>query len=128
VVLAASLLAALSLASGCASRCEAVCERANACTVAQRSTDVDCVHYCGDVEAVNKRAVAAGQQSCDALFQEHLRCWERNPRQICSAEFTDCAESGQAWVDCMTPYCAAVAAAKTTDPNCAGGEPTLLPF
>jgi hypothetical protein len=128
VVLTAGLLAVMGLAAGCSSHCESVCGNANACEVSERSVDVDCPEFCSDVESFDSRARAAGQESCDASFQAHLDCWETHTSRICDAEFDGCAESGQAWVDCMTPYCEAVAAELRTDPNCIEGAPTLVPF
>jgi len=124
----AGLLAVMGLVTGCSSKCEAVCGEANACTVSQRAADVDCPEYCADVEKFNERAVEAGQESCDAAFQKHLACWESNSKSICDKEFSGCAEARTEFADCMTAYCAAVSAAKKTDPNCNGGVPLLAPF
>jgi hypothetical protein len=128
VVLTAGVLAVLGFASGCSSQCESVCGSANACEVNERGVDVDCPEFCSDVESFDSRVRAAGQESCDALFQAHLDCWDQNTAKICDAEFAGCAESGQAWVACMAPYCEAVAAELRTDPNCIEGAPTLVPF
>jgi hypothetical protein len=142
VVWTAGLLAVMGLVTGCSSKCEAVCGEANACTVKERGVDVDCPEYCADVEKFNERAVAAGQQSCDAAFQKHLDCWDSNSKSICDAEFSGCADAQKEFSDCMTAYCEAVAAAKATDPkatdpNCIFeedddgnliGYPALAPF
>ncbi|WP_224247806.1 hypothetical protein [Hyalangium gracile] len=128
VVLTAGLLAVMGLITGCSSKCDSVCGNANSCEVDERSVDVDCPEFCADVEDFNARAQAAEFESCDAQFQAHLDCWENNSSKICDAEFAGCAESAQAWVDCMTPYCEAVAAETKTDPNCSDGAPTLAPF
>jgi hypothetical protein len=128
VVLTVGVLAVMGLVTGCSSQCESICAEANACTVAERPADVDCPHFCADAEDFNGRATAAGQQSCAAQFEAHLSCWEKNTAQICSKEFDGCAEQAEAWVECMTPYCEAVATDKKTDPNCFEGEPTLTPF
>jgi len=123
------LLAVMVLATGCSSKCEAVCASANTCEVNERAADVECTPYCVDVEAFQQRAVAAGQPDCNAQFQAHLDCWAANSAQVCKVkEFTGCAEASKAWTDCLTPYCAALLAEKKTDPNCANGKPTLLPF
>jgi hypothetical protein len=127
-VLTVGLLAVMGLVTGCSSECESICSEANACTVAERPTDVDCPHYCADAEDFNGRSKAAGFESCATQFQAHLDCWEKNSAQICSKEFEGCDEAAQAWVDCMTPYCAQVNADKTTDPNCFRGRPSLVPF
>ncbi|MDY7225633.1 hypothetical protein [Hyalangium rubrum] len=119
----------MTLITGCSSKCEAVCSEANACGITERSTDVDCPEFCNDVEEFNSRAVAAGQQSCDAQFQAHLDCWESNSSQMCSTEFKGCEESGTAWTECMAAHCAAVAEDENaTDPNCFGADPALYPF
>ncbi|WP_224369727.1 hypothetical protein [Hyalangium versicolor] len=128
VVLTAGLLAVMGLVTGCSSKCEAVCGNANACDISERAVDVDCPEFCADVEDFNVRAKAADHESCDAQFQAHLDCWDKNSSNICNAEYEGCVESGQAWVDCMKPYCEAVAADKATDPNCSKGVPTLSPF
>ena len=128
VLLTAGLLAVMGLITGCSSKCESVCSNYNSCDISQRPTDVDCPSFCSDVDAFNSRAKAAGQESCDAQFQAHLDCWDKNSKQICSADFEGCNDANQAWVDCMTTYCAAVASAKQTDPNCSKGKPTLKPF
>ncbi len=128
VILAAGLLSVMGLITGCSSKCEAVCSDANACTVKERPTDVDCPEYCADVDSFNARAQDAGQKSCDAEFQKHLDCWQTNSKQICSAEFEGCAETSKAFVDCMAAYCAAIDEAKKTDPNCDSGEPLLPAF
>lgn len=128
VVLTAGLLAVMGLVTGCSSKCEAVCGEANACTVSERAVDVDCPEYCADVEKFNERAVAEGQQSCDAAFQKHLDCWESNSKSICDSEFSGCEEAQTEFIDCMTAYCGALIAADKSDPNCADGEPLLAPF
>ena len=128
VVWTAGLLAVMGLVTGCSSKCEAVCGEANACTVKERGVDVDCPEYCADVEKFNERAVAAGQQSCDAAFQKHLDCWDSNSKSICDAEFSGCADAQTEFLDCMTAYCASVAENEKLDPNCADGEPLLAPF
>jgi hypothetical protein len=128
VFLTAGLVAVVSLATGCSSKCESVCSDANACKVDERPVDVDCPEFCADVDSFNERAKAAGKDSCDAQFQAHLACWEQNSAKICDAKFEGCMEAAQAWTDCMTPYCEFVADENTTDPNCADGEPTLAPF
>jgi len=115
--------------AGCAtSRCETVCEKFNACALSERATDVECSPYCGDVESLQQRAESEGQESCDALWQEHLGCLESNSARICDTTFSDCSDKGKAWTNCMTSYCAAVASQKKTDPNCSAGKPTLTPF
>jgi hypothetical protein len=128
VVLTAGLLAVMGLVTGCSSKCESVCGNANSCELNERSVDVDCSEFCSDADAFNSRAKAADQDSCDTQLQAHLDCWENNSARICDAEFEGCAESGQAWVECMTPYCEAVAADEKADPNCSDGVPTLSPF
>ncbi len=138
VFLTAGLVAVVSLATGCSSKCESVCSDANACQVDERPVDVDCPEFCADVDNFNARAKAAGKDSCDAQFQAHLDCWEQNSAAICTkdpednnpnkAAYETCKEAGQAWTDCMTPYCEFVADEDTTDPNCVDGEPTLAPF
>lgn len=128
-VLTVGLLAVMSLVTGCSSQCEAVCSEANTCTVAQRATDVDCPEFCADAEKFDSRVKAAGFDSCATQFQAHLSCWEQNSAQICNVkEFTGCKEAQDAWVACMTPYCAQVNADKKTDPNCLKGKPSLVPF
>lgn len=128
-VLTVGVLAVMGLVTGCSSQCEAICAEANTCTVAQRANDVDCPHYCEDASTLfNKRAQEAGFESCASQFQAHLDCWEKNTKQLCTKEFEGCKEVGQAWVDCMTPYCAALNAEKKTDPNCFRGKPSLVPF
>jgi hypothetical protein len=123
------LLAVMGLTTGCSSKCEAVCATANTCEVNERPADVECTPYCADVEALQQRAVAANQPDCDSQFQAHLDCWAGATNdQVCSKEFTGCAEASKAWTDCLTPYCAAILAEKKTDPNCASGKPTLRPF
>jgi hypothetical protein len=124
----AGLLAVMGLVTGCSSQCESICAEANTCTVAERPTDVDCPYYCADAEAFSKRSQEAGHESCAAQFQAHLDCWDQNTSKICDKAFQGCAEAGQAWVDCMKPYCAAINAEKKTDPNCASGRPSLVPF
>lgn len=132
-VLTASLLAVLCLGSGCSSKCEAVCDEANACSVKERSVDVECTPFCADVEDFQARAKQAGQE-CTSQWEEHLNCWDAGSSSICqspddSEKSAECAEKAQAWVDCMKPYCEAVAEAEDGyDPNCDGGEPLLLPF
>jgi hypothetical protein len=128
VVLTMGLLSVLGFATGCSSQCESVCSEANTCTVAERPTDVDCPHYCEDAENFDSRLTAAGHESCSAQFQAHLDCWEQNSSQTCNKDFEGCDEAAQAWVTCMTPYCAALNAEKKTDPNCASGRPSLVPF
>ena len=142
VVLTAGLLSVMGLLTGCSSKCESVCSEANTCNVSERPVDVDCPEFCADVDDFNARAKAAGLDSCDAQFQAHLDCWEKNTAKICDVEFAGCAEAAQAWTDCMTPYCEAVAAEKATDPtktdpNCyfdedddgnPVGYPALSPF
>jgi hypothetical protein len=133
VVLTVGLLAVMGLVTGCSSKCESICAEANACSVKERATDVDCTHFCADAEDINERAKKAGSESCATQFEAHLSCWEKNTKQICSTDFTGCAESGEAWIACMTPYCEANAEAakddpKKADPNCDGGEPTLVYF
>jgi hypothetical protein len=128
VVLTAGLLAVVGFGTGCSSKCESICGEANSCTVAQRAADVDCPEFCADVDDFNARAKAAGSESCDAQFQAHLDCWDKNSSKICDKEYEGCVESGEAWVTCMTPYCEAVAAEEKTDPNCIDGEPALAPF
>lgn len=127
-VVLTAILMAIPLATGCASRCEAVCEKVNTCSLAERSTDVDCGPFCSDVESFQQRAVTEGQASCDEQWQAHLSCWENNSAQICDQSFADCKAKGQEWSDCMTAYCAAVASQSKTDPSCSKGKPTLLPF
>jgi hypothetical protein len=127
-VLAAMLLAVMGLTTGCSSKCEAVCASANVCDVSERPADVECTPYCADVDSLQQRAVAAGQPNCDTQFQAHLDCWANNSAQVCSKEFTGCAEAAKAWTDCLTPYCAAILAEKKTDPSCTSGRPTLRPF
>jgi hypothetical protein len=129
VVLTAFLPALLLLGSGCStSRCEAVCEKFNACALSERPTDVECSPYCSDVESLQLRAESEGQENCDPLWQEHLSCLDSNSAMICDTTFTDCADKAKAWTTCMTSYCAAVASQKKTDPNCSSGKPTLTPF
>ncbi|SEU10208.1 hypothetical protein [Stigmatella erecta] len=126
-VLTASLLAVLCLGSACSSsKCESVCEDANACEVNERPADVECTPYCEDVEAFQARAVQAGQEDCNGLFEAHLDCWESNSSQICSKEFTGCTEAATAWRNCMGTYCKTEAG--KTDVNCSGGNTRLLPF
>jgi hypothetical protein len=127
-VLTVGLLAVMGLVTGCSSQCEAVCGEANACTVAERATDVDCPEFCADAEEFDGRAKEAGFESCAAQFQAHLDCWEQNSAQICSTEFEGCDTASQEWVACMTPYCAQMSADKKSDPNCLSGKPTLVPF
>jgi hypothetical protein len=125
-VLTASLLAVLCLAGGCSSsKCESVCEDANECEVSERPADVECTPYCEDVESFQARAVEAGQD-CNALFEAHLDCWEKNASQICSAEFTGCAEAATAWRTCVGAYCKTDAG--KADVNCSSGNSTLRPF
>lgn len=120
-------LALLALTSGCAvTPCEQVCSAANTCTVTQRPTDVDCPEFCNDVDLQAKRAEAAGVSACRDEWNAHLKCWSSNLKQVCSTEFSDCAESGAAWTTCMNDYCALDSSAQ--DPSCLEGETTLAPF
>ena len=130
VILSAVSLAVLVIAGCGSNKCERVCLSANACTPAQRPVDYECVPFCADVQAVQGRAVAAGFESCDSLWQEHLTCWETNRAQICASDraSSDCAAKGTAWVNCMKPYCAAIASQMKTDPNCTGSTIALVPF
>jgi hypothetical protein len=131
VFLSMGLAAVMSLMTGCSSSdCESVCEEANACDLTERPTNVDCISYCEDVEAFNERAVAAGGQSCQAQFDAHIACWQTNEAQMCNTEFDGCAESGEAWTDCMAEHCVAVSEAGdgATDPNCFDTDPALYPF
>lgn len=127
-VLTVGLLAVMGLLTGCSSQCESICAEANACTVAERPTDVDCPEYCADIDEFHARASKAGQENCDKQFQAHLSCWEKNSAKICDKAFEGCEEAAAAWTACMMPYCEAILAEEGTDPNCAGGEPTLQPF
>ncbi len=133
VFLSMGLAAVMSLMTGCSSsKCETVCEEANACGLKERSTNVDCPRYCEDAEAFNQRAVKAGGESCNAQFQAHLDCWEKNNAQICKPvdEFDGCVESGEAWTECMAAHCLAVSESEdgATDPNCFDDTPALYPF
>ena len=119
----------MALGAGCreagSRSCNDVCDHANACTVAQRPADVECRQFCPDVEALNRRMQDNGFPSCQEQFDQHLACWEDNLSQICNPDFTDCADSGQAWTACMALYCET----NETDVNCKGdGTPALAPF
>jgi hypothetical protein len=131
VFLSMGLAAVMSLMTGCSSsKCESVCEEANSCEITERPTNVDCVEYCEDVESFNERAVAAGDESCQAQFDAHIACWESNKAQMCNTEFDGCVESGEAWTECMAAHCAANADSEDADPdpNCFGEDPALYPF
>jgi hypothetical protein len=95
--------------------------------------DVECDHYCPAVENMQARmqkAVndglwdpAGGSVTCAELFNEHISCWRANLGQVCNtADFTDCAASGEAWTACMEPYCEAQRVAgnvnTVAEPNC----------
>jgi hypothetical protein len=118
----------MGLATGCSSQCEAVCEDYNACSVKERATDLDCPHYCSDMETLQERAVQKGQENCDAKWKANLDCWEKNSAKICDEEFTDCSETALEWIGCMTAYCAEIKAAGATDQSCSDGMPTISPF
>ena len=134
----------LALATACGNsegddRCFRVCEAANACGVAERPEDVECDHFCADVEKMQGRMQGAGFSSCEAEYDQHLSCWMGSLRQICNPDV--CAETGTAWTKCMAPFCEANAAAvaekvegAVRDPNCnaptrrAPSTPALEPF
>lgn len=77
----------------------------------------------------------AGVGSCSAEYDAHLSCWMENLGEICAGSIP-CAESGAAWTECMTSFCAANAEAveafepgASPDPNCFDdGTPALAPF
>lgn len=127
VILGATALVVM-LTTSCASRCEAMCEKANACDITQRAVDYDCVSLCADVDAVQKRAVTAGQENCSTAFNAYLSCWESNQAQICDKQFTGCTEKAQAWTDCMKPYCASFPSTDTTERSCRNGAPAFVLF
>lgn len=127
VILGATALAVM-LTTSCASRCESLCEKSNACTITQRAFDYDCYSFCGEVDAMQKRAVKAEQANCNSEWSAYLSCWESNQAKICDKSFTDCQEKAQAWTTCMTPYCASLTSGDPSEPSCAGSKPVLVPF
>ena len=55
VFLSMSLAAVMSFMTACSSsKCESVCEEANACELTERPTNVDCPRFCEDAEAFNR--------------------------------------------------------------------------
>lgn len=116
----AVLFAALA---GCAptsgyTKCEQVCEAANACKLDQRPVDIDCPEFCGGARRINAAA------NCGAELEAHLNCWQGARANICDPMFTGCKESGDAWVACLTPFCRG----NMTEPACSSGRPALRPF
>lgn len=106
-------------------QCGQVCERANACNVKQRTTDVDCANYCPDSEKLSREVGCMDQRKA------HLDCWTQNSAQICKSdwvavnifpgraiapdEFTGCNDSAKAWFDCLNANCDAQ---KSTNVQC----------
>lgn len=129
-VVLTTLLMAMAPVLGCAtSECEAVCEQANTCGIKERPAKVDCPEYCADVARFQAEAREAGQPDCKAEFDEHIKCWMTNSKQICNTEFADCNESGEKWYTCMETYCKYVASQENGfDPNCLDETPTLPSF
>jgi hypothetical protein len=73
----------LVVASGCSgSRCESVCESANACDLTKRPADVDCPEYCADVTLMQDRMKKGSMSPCSAEFDAHLKCWEQTESSI----------------------------------------------
>jgi len=101
-----SMCAVLFALSGCSSPCEGVCSSFNKCDLMQRDHDVDCATYCDRVDQFEEKAAETGADTCEALFDAHISCWETNEAAICNAESTVCAESATAWVDCVAKFCA----------------------
>ncbi len=95
------------LTSGCSagSKCESVCEQANACEVTERPLETDCNAFCEDVPATHERMVGLGATSCDTEYQAHLSCWENSSAEMCNAEFEGCVDSADAWTACMATFC-----------------------
>ena len=111
-VLVITITSSLALLLGCSpggsAACHKVCERYNQCGVADRSVDVECKHFCPEVDEFNDRMEDRGFGSCRDPYNAHLSCWEANIGEICNSDFADCADSGDAWVACMEDYCNAV--------------------
>jgi hypothetical protein len=131
LVLTSALLGALFLISGCATQCEGVCAQYNTCTFESgerhRTVQVDCANFCGTVDALNARAATENVTECGSLWKAHLDCWQGNMANICNIDDTTCDDSAVAWQDCVTDYCAAVAAdANAYDPECDSGD-ILIP-
>lgn len=123
-VLVLAALAALACSGG-GTKCERICELANACSIDQRTADRECSMYCSDVTAQQDRIEAASGAACKEEFAAHLACWESNSGSICDQTFTGCVDSGKAWTTCLGAFCAA----NKSDLNCtATGAPALRPF
>jgi len=121
LVFSFAVLAGVLVVSGCGgTQCEQLCTQYNACTVAQRSTNVDCIDFCSEVDAVNARAQAKGVSGCDAKWTEHLACWNRNVSSICNDQATDCDQSALDWQTCVASYCDQVIAEEKFDRSCQG--------
>jgi hypothetical protein len=95
--------------------CEQVCQQVNTCTVAQRSSKVDCPEFCKDVSATEKRMKDSGAETCHAQFEAHLACWRTNRANVCTKDFSGCEGSATEWTDCLSAYCAT----HPKDPSCA---------
>jgi len=120
LVLTSALFGALFLVSGCGTQCESISRQYNACPIGKRFIQIDTENFCGQVDAFNARAAAAGQQ-CTPLWTAHLACWQQHISSICDTNFADCDDSAIAWQDCVRTYCEAVPADKY-EPECQGGE------
>lgn len=130
LVLSSAVLAGVLLITGCGgTQCESICTQYNACTVAERSINVDCVDFCSSVDALNARA-AAESVSCAQLWTAHLNCWQQNVSNICDSSFADCDDEAAAWgggidtngnpTGCIDAYCDAKVAANEFDKACQG--------
>lgn len=105
------------LGSSCSTRCESVCYRYNTCTVAQRSTDIDCPLWCGDAEQITTKAEGIGTD-CSSQWSEYVACWEQNSGRVCDSTFTDCSMKGTAYVSCVNAYCVQLKTEGKTDLLC----------
>jgi len=122
LVLSSAVLAGVLLLTGCGgSLCEQTCARYNACTVAERSINMDCTDYCSNVDSLNARANTAGVTGCAAKWTAHLNCWQNKPQTaLCDTDNVDCDQSATDWQDCVVPYCDGVVLAGTFDRACQG--------
>jgi hypothetical protein len=121
LVLSSAVLGAVLLITGCGgTQCEQVCSQYDACTVAQRSINVDCIDFCSNVDAVNARAAAAGFTGGSAAWTTHLNCWSSHISSICDTNFADCDQSALDWRLTVDPYCDQVIAQEKFDAACQG--------
>jgi hypothetical protein len=121
LVFSFAVLAGVLVVSGCGgTQCEQVCNQYNACTVAQRSINVDCIDFCGEVDALNARAQASGVTGCAAKWTTHLTCWRTNASSVCDEAATACDASALDWKTCVVPYCDQTVADGKFDRACQG--------